>query len=79
MGVTLHRDSKKMSFGQKVLLMETIRKIIINAALGALVLTFILFWVCAGIGIQSISIYAAFLVFLSASVLLAASPVSREE
>lgn len=70
---------KKMSFGQKVLLMETIRKIIINAALGALVLTFILFWVCAGIGIQSISIYAAFLVFLSASVLLAASPVSREE
>ena len=59
--------------------METIRKIIINAAFGALVLTFILFWVCAGIGIQSISIYAAFLVFIAAAVLLAASPVSEKE
>ena len=59
--------------------METIRKIIINAALGALVLAFILFWVCAGIGVPIISIYAAFLVFISAFVLLAVSPVSREE
>lgn len=59
--------------------METIRKFVINVAFGALVFTFILFWVCAGIGIQSISIYAAFLVFVAASVLLAASPVSREE
>lgn len=59
--------------------METIRKIIINAAFGALVLTFILFWVCAGIGIQSISIISAFLVFIAATVLLVASPVSREE
>lgn len=59
--------------------METIRKFVINVAFGALVLAFILFWVCAGIGIQSISIYAAFLVFVAASVLLAASPVSREE
>ena len=59
--------------------METIRKIIINAALGALVLAFILFWVCAGIGIQSISIYAAFLVVIAAAVLLAASPVSEKE
>ncbi|MBO4607734.1 MAG: hypothetical protein J5682_07530 [Prevotella sp.] len=59
--------------------METIRKIIINAALGALVLAFILFWVCAGIGIPTISILSAFLVFISATVLLAASPVSGEE
>lgn len=59
--------------------METIRKIIINAAFGALALTFILFWVCAGIGIHSVSIISAFLVFISAAVLLAVSPVSREE
>lgn len=59
--------------------METIRKFVINVAFGALVLAFIFFWVCAGIGIQSISIYAAFLVFVAASVLLAVSPVSREE
>lgn len=59
--------------------METIRKFVINVAFGALVLAFILFWVCAGIGIQSVSIYAAFLVFVAASVLLAVSPVSREE
>ena len=58
--------------------METIRKIIINAALGALVLAFILFWVCAGIGIQSISIYAAFLVFIAASVLLVVTPAAHE-
>ena len=68
-----------MSHDEKVQLMETIREIIINAALGALVLAFILFWVCAGIGIQSISIYAAFLVFIAATVLLAASPVSEKE
>ena len=59
--------------------METIRKFIINAAFAALVLTFILFWVCAGIGIHSVSIISAFLVFISAAVLLAVSPVSREE
>lgn len=78
-GRTLHRDSKKIVINLKVQLMETIRKFIINAAFAALVLTFILFWVCAGIGIQSISIISAFLVFVSAAVLLAASPVSREE
>lgn len=59
--------------------METIRNFIINAAFVALVLTFILFWVCAGIGIQSFSIISAFLVFISAAVLLAVSPVGREE
>ena len=59
--------------------METIRNFIINAAFVALVLTFILFWVCAGIGIQSISIISAFLVFIAATLLLAVSPVGREE
>ena len=59
--------------------METIRNFIINAAFVALVLTFILFWVCAGIGIQSISIISAFLVVISAAVLLAVSPVGREK
>lgn len=68
---------KKIVINLKVQLMETIRKFIINVAFGALVLAFILFWVCAGIGIQSISIISAFLVFVSAAVLLAASPVSR--
>ena len=63
----------------KVQLMETIRNFIINAAFVTLVLTFILFWVCAGMGIQSISIISAFLVFIAATVLLAASPVGREE
>ena len=59
--------------------METIRNFIINAAFVALVLTFILFWVCAGIGIQSVSIISAFLVFIAATVLLVASPVSKEK
>ena len=59
--------------------METIRKIIINAALGALVLAFILFWVFAGVGMQQISIYAAFLAYVAATVLLAASPVSEKD
>ena len=59
--------------------METIRNFIINAAFAALVFTFILFWVCAGIGIQSVSIISAFLVFISAAVLLAVSPVSKEK
>ncbi len=45
-------------------MMGTIRNIIINAALGVLVVAFILFWVFAGIGMQEISLCTAFLVYV---------------
>ncbi len=50
--------------------MGTIRKIIIETALGALVAAFILFWVFAGIGMQAISLCTAFLVYVFAVVFL---------
>lgn len=50
--------------------MGTIRKIIIETALGALVAAFILFWVFAGIGMQEISLCTAFLVYVFAVVFL---------
>ena len=50
--------------------MGTIRKIIIETALGALVAAFILFWVFAGMGMQEISLCTAFLVYVFASVFL---------
>ena len=48
--------------------MGTIRKIIIETALGALVAAFILFWVFAGMGMQEISLCTAFLVYVFAVV-----------
>ena len=50
--------------------MGTIRRIIIETALGALVAAFILFWVFAGIGMQEISLCTAFLVYVFAVVFL---------
>ena len=50
--------------------MGTIRNIIIDAALGALVVAFILFWVFAGMGMQEISFCTAFLVYVFAVVFL---------
>ena len=50
--------------------MGTIRKIIIETALGALVAAFILFWVFAGMGMQEISLCTAFLVYVFAVVFL---------
>ena len=50
--------------------MGTIRKIIIETALGVLVVAFILFWVFAGIGMQEISLCTAFLVYVFAVVFL---------
>ena len=58
--------------------MEIIRKIIINSAFLALVLAFVLFWICAGIGVHCLSVYAAFLVFIAASVLLVVTPGAHE-
>ncbi len=46
--------------------MGTIRNIIIDAALGALVVAFILFWVFASMGMQEISLCTAFLVYVFA-------------
>ena len=51
-------------------MMGTIRNIIIDAALGALVVAFILFWVFAGMGMQEISLCTAFLVYVFAVVFL---------
>lgn len=56
--------------------MGTIRKIIIETALGALVAAFILFWVFAGMGMQEISLCTAFLVYVFAVVFLV---VGRQE
>ena len=50
--------------------MGTIRKLIIETALGALVAAFILFWVFAGMGMQEISLCTAFLVYVFAVVFL---------
>ena len=50
--------------------MGTIRKIIVETALGALVAAFILFWVFAGMGMQEISLCTAFLVYVFAVVFL---------
>ena len=59
--------------------MGTIRKVIIDAALGSLVVAFILFWILAGVGLQHISFYAAFLVYVSATVLLLAVPMATDK
>lgn len=59
--------------------MGTIRKIIIKATLGALVVAFILFWVFAGLGIQEISFCAAFLVYVFAMVFLFAGHQEKHQ
>ena len=59
--------------------MGTIRNIIINAALGALVAAFILFWVFAGIGMQEISLCTAFLVYVFAVVFLFVGRQEKQE
>ena len=59
--------------------MGTIRKIIIETALGALVAAFILFWVFAGIGMQAISLCTAFLVYVFAVVFLFVGKQEKQE
>ena len=59
--------------------MGTIRKIIIETALGALVAAFILFWVFAGIGMQEISLCTAFLVYVFAVVFLFVGRQEKQE
>ena len=51
-------------------MMGTIRKMIIETALGALVAAFIRVWVFAGMGMQEISLCTAFLVYVFAVVFL---------
>ena len=59
--------------------MGTIRKIIIETALGALVAAFILFWVFAGMGMQEISLCTAFLVYVFAVVFLCVGRQEKQE
>ncbi len=59
--------------------MGTIRKIIIETALGALVVAFILFWVFAGMGMQEISLCTAFLVYVFAVVFLFVGKQEKQE
>ena len=59
--------------------MGTIRKIIIETALGALVAAFILFWVFAGMGMQEISLCTAFLVYVFAVVFLFVGKQEKQE
>ena len=59
--------------------MGTIRKIIIETALGALVAAFILFWVFAGMGMQEISLCTAFLVYVFAVVFLFVGTPAKQE
>ena len=58
--------------------MGTIRKIILETALGALVVAFILFWVFAGMGMQEISLCTAFLVYVFAVVFLFAGRQEKQ-
>ncbi len=60
-------------------MMGTIRNIIINAALGALVVAFILFWVFASMGMQAISLCTAFLVYVFAVVFLFVGKQEKQE
>lgn len=59
--------------------MGTIRKIIIETVLGALVAAFILFWVFAGMGMQEISLCTAFLVYVFAVVFLFVGRQEKQE
>ena len=59
--------------------MGTIRKIIIETALGALVAAFILFWVFASMGMQEISLCTAFLVYVFAIVFLFVGKQEKQE
>ena len=59
--------------------MGTIRKIIIETALGALLAAFILFWVFAGMGMQEISLCTAFLVYVFAVVFLFVGRQEKQE
>ena len=59
--------------------MGTIRKIIIETALGALVAAFSLFWVFAGMGMQEISLCTAFLVYVFAVVFLFVGRQEKQE
>ena len=59
--------------------MGTIRKIIIETALGALVAAFILFWLFAGMGMQEISLCTAFLVYVFAVVFLFVGRQEKQE
>lgn len=59
--------------------MGTIRKIIIETALGALVAAFILFWVFASMGMQEISLCTAFLVYVFAVVFLFVGRQEKQE
>ena len=59
--------------------MGTIRKIIIETALGALVAAFILFWVFADMGMQEISLCTAFLVYVFAVVFLFVGRQEKQE
>lgn len=59
--------------------MGTIRKIIIETALGAFVAAFILFWVFAGMGMQEISLCTAFLVYVFAVVFLFVGRQEKQE
>ena len=59
--------------------MGTIRKIIIETALGAVVAAFILFWVVAGMGMQEISLCTAFLVYVFAVVFLFVGRQEKQE
>ena len=65
----MEQKSQKGADGMNKI-MGTIRNIIIDAALGALVVAFILFWVFAGMGMQEISLCTAFLVYVFAVVFL---------
>ena len=60
-------------------MMGTIRKIIIETALGALLAAFILFWVFAGMGMQEISLCTAFLVYVFAVVFLFVGRQEKQE
>ncbi|MBQ7141786.1 MAG: hypothetical protein IJR84_01820 [Bacteroidaceae bacterium] len=59
--------------------MGTIRKIIIETALGALVAAFILFWVFASMGMQEISLCTAFLVYVFAVIFLFVGRQEKQE
>ena len=59
--------------------MEKVRKFFVESSLWTLVIAFVLFWVGAGVGMENLAIYSAFLVFVAASVLLVATPLPSDK
>ena len=74
--ITLHHQTIKEHVKHlKQDIMETLKRILFSIALKVFVLSFVLFGISAGYGMGDMAIFAAFLVFGAAAVLILVSPM----